>query len=115
MTSNGHFDEWMLRHYDAQIMFESSVPQIRPGHGLVPHGYPRSRFTTLVQNVPDAASMREWVDKYVEAGYGGICLLGPTHPAKLYAELPEFWEEEIAYLANKSSQLLRRSRNEEAS
>ena len=43
------------------------------------------------------------LDTYYNAGYGGFCLLGPTHPAKLYAELPVFWEEEVAYIASKSN------------
>lgn len=45
--------------------------------------------------------MREWADKFLEAGYGSICLLQLMTGVHMYDNLPDFWEGEGAYLASK--------------
>lgn len=47
--------------------------------------------------------MRGWADKFLEAGYGSICLLQLMTGVHMYDNLPDFWEEEGAYLASKRS------------
>ena len=47
--------------------------------------------------------MRSIVDGALEEGYGDICVLGVMNGADDYQVLPDFWEEEVAYLANKSA------------
>jgi hypothetical protein len=43
--------------------------------------------------------MRKWADKFIAAGYGGVCLLQLMTGEHMYDNLPDFWEEEVAYLA----------------
>lgn len=38
--------------------------------------------------------MREWADKFLEAGYGSIYLLQLMTGVHMYDNLPDFWEEE---------------------
>lgn len=59
--------------------------------------YPRWRFATIACGVKDAAGMRGWADKFLEAGYGSICLLQLMTGVHMYDNLPDFWEEEGAY------------------
>ena len=43
------------------------------------------------------------VDRFLAAGYGDISVMGVMTGADLYQVLPAFWEEEVAYLAFKST------------
>lgn len=101
VTSNGKFDAWALKSLNESILFESSIPQVRPIPDDAKELYPRWRFATIACGVKDAAAMREWADKFLEAGYGSICLLQLMTGVHMYDNLPDFWEEEVAYLASK--------------
>ena len=103
---NEHFrmdglDPWVVENLNESFMFENS-----DAPGLVANvtpGYPRSRFSVLASGVANASQMRQVVDRFLAAGYGDICVMGVMTGADLYQVLPAFWEEEVAYLASKST------------
>ena len=101
VTSNGKFDAWALQTLNESIVFETSIPQVRPVPTDARALYPRWRFATIACGVKDAADMRMWADKFLDAGYGSICLLQLMTGVHMYDNLPDFWEEEVAYLASK--------------
>ena len=102
VISNGHFDTWALANLNESIMFESSIVQVRPLPPLARGMYPRSRFTALICGVQDTVAMRQTVDRFLDAGYGGVCLLQTQENPHVYDNLPPYWEEQVAYLASKS-------------
>jgi hypothetical protein len=81
-------------------MFEDGEPELVAN---VTPGYPRSRFSVLASGVANASQMRWVVDRFLNAGYGDICVMGVMTGADDYQVLPTFWEEEVGYLAQKSS------------
>ena len=52
--------------------------------------------------VNNATAMRHWVDKFLDAGYGGVCLLDDKAKDCGYCSLPDYWEDEVAYVASKA-------------
>ena len=119
ITSNGisnppnsiaEWGEWGLSHLGNEtFMCEDGGATFRPLPRFA-RKYPPSRFCLLASQAVDAAHMRSIVDGALDAGYGDICVLGVMDGADDYQVLPGFWEEEVAYLANKSE--ARRHRGE---
>jgi hypothetical protein len=93
----GHGD-WALAMLNETMLHETTIPFVPP----LPKGWPASRFTVLVGGADNATAMRYWVDRFLDAGWGGMCVLDTATVDCGYCTLPEFWEEEVAYLANKS-------------
>ena len=102
----GHSD-WALETLNETMVHETTVPVVPP----IPPGWPASRFSVLVGGVNNA-TMRHWVDRFLEAGWGGICAVDAATKACGYCGLPDFWEEEVAYLANRSR--ARRSKSDDS-
>ena len=115
MTMNGDhldsFDAWSMESFGAAtMMYESPGPagcvelpfhrcfkKIPPAVRAL---YAPTRFAALAVGLRNSSEMRRWVDGFIAAGYGTLCLLGTEQPE--YTALPTFWEEEVEYLANKS-------------
>jgi hypothetical protein len=93
-------DPWAPRNLNETFMFEDGAPELVAN---VTPGYPRSRFSVLVRGVASAAQMRRVIDRFLAAGYGDICVMGVMTGADLYQVLPAYWEQEVEYLARKSS------------
>ena len=95
---------------NATMLYESPGPPACEGLPFsecfkpIPSGvrslYPSTRFAALAVDVRNSSEMRKWIDGFIAAGYGTLCLLGEAE--REYTELPTFWEEEVAYLASKS-------------
>ena len=97
------FDPWVMESFAATMLYESSGPPDCVGRPFsecikpIPDGvrhYPATRFAALAVNLPNASEMRRWVDGFLHAGYGTLCLLGVSE--REYTELPSFFEEEVA-------------------
>eukprot|EP01051_Picozoa_sp_SAG22_P001918 SAG22_NODE_80_length_21788_cov_9.742542_7_plen_441_part_00 len=115
VTMNGDhldtFDAWSMASFGAAtMMYESPGPagcakqpfrecfkEIPPTARAL---YAPTRFAALAVGLRNGSEMRRWVDGFMHAGYGTLCLLGTEQPE--YTALPAFWEEEVEYLANKS-------------
>eukprot|EP01052_Picozoa_sp_SAG31_P039341 SAG31_NODE_5437_length_2538_cov_6.138581_1_plen_358_part_00 len=92
-------DRWAAESLNETFMYETSEPDLVAN---VTPGYPRSRFSVLASGVKTANQMRRVVDRFLNAGYGDICVLGVMNGTDEYQMLPTFWEEEVQYLAQKS-------------
>jgi hypothetical protein len=93
-------DPWVVTNLNETFMFENSdAPELVAN---VTPGFSRDRFSVLASGVANASQMRRVVDRFLDAGYGDICVMGVMSGADLYQVLPSFWEEEVEYLAQKS-------------
>ncbi|MCP4366638.1 MAG: hypothetical protein GY797_00780 [Deltaproteobacteria bacterium] len=65
--------------------------------------YPAERFAMLIHTVTDVETMKSSIDAALQHNIGYVYLTNDTMPNP-WDTLPEFWNEEIEYIASKNSE-----------